>query len=352
MGVLGLASRISQMSASEMIVETKSSSSSEIETLELLQSMSAVKGSLETSADQVQGIVNTPRMLAAQIAKLKLEDEAQLLVFHSLESVLKRVQIVENSMSDDELATVLEELSKIAKTWVEDREKLVNDLAQAKKESEEMKKLALTACYEASSVVDRAESHAKSRLEAKRRVKAENKVLLQKNMALMSTCVKLTEEHAAELTQISEVLNTVEDENSRIRRKMEEKLEVMAYKLMKTVVVETPFRQWRALVQDVQFGKLAQQQRQEVVDERTDKCSKVHEVYVPDFLFNLLRIRQNSNTIPCVFFFFVCFCAVCFCLCLCVSVSVCACACMCVCLCMHVATCFNSGVTCRLKPSY
>jgi hypothetical protein len=273
------------MSASEVIVETKSSSSSEMETLELLQSMSAVKGSLETSADQVQVIVNTPRMLAVQIAKLKLEDEAQLLVFHSLQSVLKRVQMVENSMPDDELATVLEELSKIAKTWVEDREKLVNDLAQAKKESEEMKKLALTACYEASSVVDRAESHAKSRLEAKRRVKAENKVLLQKNMALMSTCVKLTEEHAAELTQISEVLNTVEDENSRIRRKMEEKLEVMAYKLMKTVVVETPFRQWRALVQDVRFGKLAQKQRQDVVDERTertDKCSNVHEVYVAD----------------------------------------------------------------------
>ena len=60
-------------------METQSSSTSELETFELLQSMNAVKGSLETSAEQVQGIVNTPRMLAAQIAKLKLEDEAQFL---------------------------------------------------------------------------------------------------------------------------------------------------------------------------------------------------------------------------------------------------------------------------------
>jgi len=286
-------------------METQSSSTSELETFELLQSMNAVKGSLETSAEQVQGIVNTPRMLAAQIAKLKLEDEAQLLVFQSLESVLKQVQTAESSMSDDELANLLEELGKIAETWVTDRDKLVNDLARARKESEEMKNLALTACYEASSVVDRAQSQAKSRLEAKKRVKAENKVLQEQNVALMNACTKLTEEHATDLTHLSEGLNMAKEETLRIRKRMEHKLEAMSCILMKTVQVDIPFQQWRAFVHYARSEKLAQQS-QELVGERAQNGSKTHQVHVSNlfdsaffcpFVYTGGPFKQQHNTI-------------------------------------------------------
>jgi len=103
-------------------------------------------------------------------------------------SYFQRLQAAESSMSDEDLANILEEMGKITKRWNTDRNQLVTDLTKARHESEEMKTLALTACKEASSVVQRAKAQAQSRLEAKKKVKAENKVLSQKNLALIKTC--------------------------------------------------------------------------------------------------------------------------------------------------------------------
>ena len=151
--------------------------------------------------------VMSPRKIVAQTARLEETNEAQAAVFKSLQSVLDHVSHVESSLSDDELAHVLQELANIAKSWSTDRNLLVADLAQARAECEEMKTLALTACQEATGVVERARSQAKSRLEAKRRAKADNKMLQHKNLVLMNTCTALTQQHMADVHQVRSTRN-------------------------------------------------------------------------------------------------------------------------------------------------